>query len=130
MGAMPTVEQLEWFFKTGSVYGLGTVLLTGGVALSLWFLYRIGNGIAGLVDDIRRKWLPDIAGGHLDFLQTTAKNSDTTAKAVVKLSESTTLSTDNHGKTHRALHFIARAQQEECCDEAKQLLNDAIRELK
>jgi UDP-N-acetyl-D-mannosaminuronate dehydrogenase len=127
---MPAPDQIEWWLKTGLIYGLGFISLAIGVALASYFFFRIGNAIVGFINDLRSKWVPKVVTGHIAMLTTTQTNSNRTAEAVEKLTESHTVSSDNHVKTHRAVQCIAKAMQEDCCDEARKYLDDAIRELK
>ncbi len=125
-----TIDDIERFFKVTAIHGLGFAALLGGVVLAFYFIWWGGNAVVAFINDARAEWAPKIVNGHLGLLKTIEGNSNATTAAVNKLTESTSVSTDNHTKTHRALHYIARAQQEDCGDEAKSLLDDAIRELK
>jgi hypothetical protein len=73
---------------------------------------------------------PKVVSGHMTFLETTKLATLKTADAVDKLTESHGVSQDNHSKTHKAVQCIALALQEDCCDEARKHLDDAIKELK
>jgi len=128
---MPTPDQFEQFIKTTAIYGLGFVALAIGVAMVAYFAFRIGNAVVGLLRDTREKWLPQVVSGHMTFIETTKVATLRTSDAVEKLTESTTVSTNNHEKTHKALAAIARAQAEcEIPEPARKHLEDAIQELK
>jgi hypothetical protein len=127
---MPTTDQIEWWLKTGSMYGLGFIAIAGFLALTFYGAFFGLRAVIRLVDSVRLIYLPQIVSGHLTFLEHTKVTTATTAQAVEKLTESYGASMDNHSKTHRALACIVKAQQEgDVCDEARKHLADAIREL-
>lgn len=127
---MPTIEQAEWFLKTGAIHGLGFIAIAGILWLIGYGSYRGINACIGVVIDIRTKWLPKLVDGHLTFLEHTKTSNARTSEAVEKLTDSYGASMDNHSKTHRALACIVQAQQQgDVCDEARKYLDDAIREL-
>ena len=128
---MPTPEQFEQFIKTAAVQGLGFVFLAGVVGLLLYGgLWGI-RSLIRLVDSVRSVWLPKLVSGHLTFLEHTQVATAATSSAVERLTESYAISSDNHGKTHRALECIVKAQQVgEVCEEAREYLEKAIEELK
>lgn len=128
---MPTIEQAEWFLRTGSVYGLGFIAIAGILWLIFYGAFYGIRGVLNLVDDVRTKWLPKLVDGHLTFLEHTKVSNAAIEQAVTKLTDSYEASSGNHSKTHRALECMVKAQQAgEMCDEAKGYLDDAIRELK
>lgn len=141
---MPTAEQLEWFFKVAVSHGLGFLLLAGLVGIILWATIRFSWVVIGLVDDCRKKYLPELFGNHMEFIQTvkasseaSATASETTAHAVQRLTLTHSVSSENHAKTHanqakthKALACIAKAQQAATPEESNGHLEDAIRELK
>lgn len=127
---MPTIEQMEWFFKTGANYGIGFVLLSSLVGILIYATWRISRAVIKIIED-GSEWLPKLVKSHIGFLQTTEQTSVRVAKATEAMTDSHMQSQGNHGKTHRALHSIAKAQQMgDVCDEARRYLDDAIRELK
>jgi hypothetical protein len=130
-GGFLSFEFWEWFLKTGAIYGLGFIVIAGGVALGLYFIYAIGRQAVALLSDLRTKWIPRVVDEHMGFVETVKTAAESTSSAVNKLTESHTVSFDNHTKTHRALECIVKAQQEgDVCEEARRHLDDAIRELK
>lgn len=127
---MPTPENAEWFLRTGSIYGLGFIAIAGFLWLAFYGTFYILRETIHLVQDVRRKWLPDIVSGHQTFLEHTKVSNAATAQAVTKLTESYEASSDNHSKTHRAVKLIASAlQYGDVCDEARKDLDEAIKEL-
>lgn len=127
---MPSIDQIEWYLKTASMYGLGFVAIAGFLFLAFYGTFFGLRAVIGLVQDIRQRWLPEVVSGHLTFLEHTKVTTAATRDAVTKLSESYGASMDNHGKTHRALEYIARAHQSgDISEKAKNHLDAAIREL-
>jgi hypothetical protein len=128
---MPTLEQADWFLRTGSVYGLGFVAIAVILALIFYGAFFGIRACLNLIDDVRKIWLPQLVGGHLTFLEHTKVSNAATAQAVTKLTESYEASSGNHSKTHRALECLIKATQSgEICNEAREYLDEAIRELK
>lgn len=126
----PTIEQVEWYLKTASTYGLGFIALALMLGLMAYGAYYIINSVIGLITDVRTIWMPKLVDGHLTFLEHAKTSNARTSEAVEKLTESNGASMDNHSKTHRALACIVQAQQQgDVCDEARKYLDDAIREL-
>lgn len=127
---MPNETQIEWWLKTGVVYGLGFILLAGIVVLILYAAWLLIRGT--------RYWLPRLLSGHMDFIENTkitnaciADNSERTTKAVEVLTESYGVSSGNHGKTHRALEHLANAAKSHTtCDDVHEHIDKAIEELR
>jgi hypothetical protein len=48
---------VEWWLKTGSIYGLGFVVIAGGIAFAFWVAWLLVRGC--------RKWVPNVIGAHV-----------------------------------------------------------------
>ena len=110
---VPSIEFLEWFAKTGAMYGLGFVALLCIVILVFWLGFKTVHAIISFIDDLRRIWIPQIVTGHLKFLS----NTDA---ALSKLAE---------GKetTHSALRLLIKAAKSMISDpNAVDFLDKAI----
>jgi hypothetical protein len=133
----PTTDQLEWFLKTGSMYGLGFILVAGLVGLALYGTFQVTVIVIGIFRDAK-KWIPRAVAGYLGFVEnikTTnaqqAEASEKVAEAVKGMTASHAVSTDNHGRTHRALAYVAEAAKVDTTNEQAQgLLDKALKELR
>lgn len=127
---MPTIDQFEWFLKTGSIYGLGFLAIAGMLFLVFYGTFWGLKEVIGLIQDVREKHLPNVVNGHMGFISTSQSATVATSVAVAKLAEGHTTSGNNHDKTHRVLRHITLALSEgDVCEEAKAHLRDAIQEL-
>lgn len=127
---MPNQETIEWWLKTGSVYGLGFVALAVLVGIVLWLLGFGTYHLLGILVAVK-KWLPQVVQGHLGFLTETRETNSRIATAVELLTETHTTSHGNHRKTHRALeHIVAAAKEGTTCEDVRGHLDKAVQELR
>jgi hypothetical protein len=141
---MPGPDQIEWWLKTGSIYGLGFVLLAGLCFLALYGSFKATVLILGIIGDAK-KWIPKAVGAYLGFVEhVKSSNSQVAeasaqvatantqvAEAVKAMTESHSISSDNHGRTHRALAYVAEAAKPDTTNQkAIELLDKALRELR
>lgn len=126
-----TIENIEWALKVGSIYGLGFVAIAGILSLIFYGTFFGIRSVLGLIDDVRKRWLPRVVDEHVSFVATTKEATTATREAVEKLAVSHGVSRDNHSKTHRALAYVVEALQSgDVCDEARDCLRRAIAELR
>jgi hypothetical protein len=71
-----TVDQViqfsEWFLKTGSVYGLGFVLISALTGLFIYGCWKITVHVIGILATLR-EWVPKLLSGHWSLIQTCDK---------------------------------------------------------
>lgn len=120
---MPTQEQVEWFLKTGAMYGLGFVLLAGFIAIILVVCWRTASSAISAASE----WGPKLLQAHVDFLEEVKVSNKRMADAVETIAHGGAASEDSHKKTHKALRHIAIARQSETATvEVKNELQKAI----
>lgn len=128
---IPT-QGIEWWLKSGLIYGLGFIAIAGLLGIFLW---AMGFGAKECVGILRafRQWIPVMAKSHLEFVDTTKRNSERTATAVEKLTETHGVSTNHHRRTHRTMGKILEAAKHAAkhanMGEVHDLLEEAEREL-
>lgn len=108
---MPPQALVEWWIKTGLIYGLGFVFAAAILGIFVVFVASISRKVVVMVDACRVE-IPRVAKAHLDFVQTTKENGYQITAAVQAIRETYSLSTINHERTHRALGQIVAAAHE------------------
>lgn len=59
----------EWFFKTGSVYGLGFVLISALTAIFIVLCWKVMVHVIAIMASLR-EWVPRLAKGHWELMDT------------------------------------------------------------
>ncbi len=90
-------ETLEWWIKTGVVYGLGFIVLAALALIFVWFVWKVAGHINAMIHTCRQELPPAIAS-HRKLLETlresAEKHDDTNAR--------TTLAVETLTETRRA----------------------------
>ena len=126
-----TPEQLEWWLKTGSIYGLGFIALAVGVGMAAVFCWKLGK----IVLDWLRIWPTRIAERHVSLMSTLEDNSQTQTNASAKTADALEALTDSkaseHRRTRRALgHLTEAAKEATICKKVQAHLDRALDELR
>jgi hypothetical protein len=89
----------DWFLKTGSIYGLGFVLISALTCIFIYGCWKLTVHAIGILATLR-EWIPKLLSGHWSLMQTCDK-------AVACLAESHAEDAANHAQMKESVQSIA-----------------------